>query len=58
MKKIIIITFLFVNTLFSEDLIINGETIYISGSHNYDNVIISNGGVLSLIEYDVMDKRS
>ena len=46
------IAILFTHTLFAEDLIINGETKYKTGKNYYDNVIIINGGILIMGEYD------
>ena len=52
MKKMAILTtLLFSTVLFAEDLIIDGETVYLAGDQYYDNIIITNGGVLALVEY-------
>lgn len=40
-----------VSALFAEDLIIDGETVYLAGDQYFDNVIITNNGVLALVEY-------
>ncbi len=36
---------------FAEDLIIDGETVYLAGDQYFDNVIIVNSGVLALVEF-------
>ena len=51
-NSVILPAILLISTIYAENLIINGETISLSGSHHYDNVIITNSGVLSLIEHD------
>ena len=42
----------FTDTLFAEDLILDNEFVYLSGTHYYDNVIIINGGTLVMGEFD------
>ena len=36
---------------FAEDLIIDGETVYMAGDQYFENVIIINSGVLALVEF-------
>jgi len=48
---ILSISLVFLSNLNAEDLIINGESVYLAGDQYYDNVIITNGGILYLVEY-------
>jgi hypothetical protein len=53
-KSFLTVLFLFTSLftpLNAEDLIIDGESVYLAGDRYYDNVIITNGGILYLVEY-------
>lgn len=50
-KRFAFLTLLFCSFGFAEDLIIDGETVYLAGEQYYDNVVIVNNGVLSLVEF-------
>ena len=51
LKRIAVSAIIILSFAFAEDLIITGETMYFAGDQYYDNVIITNSGVLALVEY-------
>jgi hypothetical protein len=50
-NRLVILPLIFWSFGFGEDLVINGETTYLTGSQTFDKVIITNGGMLSLVEF-------
>ena len=48
-KRLLLI--LCISMVFGEDFIVDGETVYLAGEQYYDNVIIVNNGILSLVEF-------
>jgi hypothetical protein len=51
LKSLTLLSVLIISSTFAEDLIIDGETVYLTGEHHYDNVIIVNNGTLALVEF-------
>jgi len=51
LKRLSVLAVTFLTSVFAEDLIISGETMYLAGEHHFDNVIITNMGVLAIVEY-------
>jgi len=50
-KRVILFSLMMLSFTFAEDLIIDGETVYMAGEQTFDNVIIINSGVLAVVEY-------
>jgi hypothetical protein len=51
LKRLSVLALILSRIVFAEDLLISSQTIYLAGEHHYDNVIITNGGILRLVEY-------
>ena len=56
-SKIILILLAFSNISIGQDLIIDNETVFLKGEHVYQNVIIRNNGILSLVQYGGSDNE-
>ena len=50
-KRVILFSLMMLSFTFAEDLIIDGETVYMAGDQYFENVIIINSGVLALVEF-------
>ena len=50
-KRVILFSLMMLSFTFAEDLIIDGETVYMAGEQTFGNVIIINSGVLAVVEY-------